>query len=85
MVQTWPVFFQKIAINILSFQWLNNLELGVADRGLRGAAAARTRGLLEILCAFQGAFVASGITVDESAEATERTAVEIEDAGPAQF
>jgi hypothetical protein len=51
----------------------------------RGPAAARTRGLLEILCAFQGVFVASGITVDESAEATEREAVEIEDAGPVQF
>ncbi len=43
----------------------------------RGAAAAQTRGLLEILCAFQGAFVASGITVDESTEATDCHAVEI--------
>ena len=48
-------------------------------------AAARTRALLEILCAFQGAFVASGISVDETAEATEPTAVEVEDAGPVEF
>jgi hypothetical protein len=47
----------------------------------RGTAAARTRALLEILCAFQGAFVASGISIDETAEATEPTAVEVEDAG----
>ena len=52
---------------------------------VRGAAAARTRALLEILCAFQGAFVASGISIDETAEATEQTAVEVEDAGPVEF
>jgi hypothetical protein len=52
---------------------------------VRGAAAARTRALLEIVCVFQGAFVASGISVDETAEATEQTAVEIEDAGPVEF
>ena len=52
---------------------------------VRGAAAARTRALLEIVCAFQGAFVASGITIDETAEATEPTAVEVEDAGPVEF
>jgi hypothetical protein len=52
---------------------------------VRGAAAARTRALLEIVCAFQGAFVASGISIDETAEATEPTAVEVEDAGPVEF
>lgn len=52
---------------------------------VRGAAAARTRALLEIVCVFQGAFVASGVTIDETAEATERTAVEVEDAGPVEF
>ncbi|MCU0809176.1 MAG: hypothetical protein MUC53_15080 [Candidatus Contendobacter sp.] len=52
---------------------------------VRGAAASRTGALLEIVCAFQGAFVASGISIDETAEATEQTAVEIEDAGPVEF
>jgi hypothetical protein len=51
----------------------------------RGPAAARTKALLEILCAFQGVFVASGITVEESAEATDRRAVEIEDAPAIDF
>lgn len=51
----------------------------------RGAAAARTQALLEILCAFQGAFVASGISIDETAEATESTAVVVEDAGHVEF
>jgi hypothetical protein len=46
----------------------------------RGAAAARTRALLEILCAFQGAFVASGISIDDTSEATDETAVQVEDA-----
>ena len=48
----------------------------------KDAAAAHPRALLEILCAFQGAFVASGITVDESAEATERSAVELDPSEP---
>ena len=48
---------------------------------VRGVAAARTHALLEILCAFQKVFVASGIILDEPAEATEPTAVEVEDAG----
>jgi len=46
----------------------------------RGSAAARIHMLLEILCAFQGYFVASGISIDETAEAAESSAVEIEDA-----
>ncbi|CAK0777401.1 hypothetical protein CCP3SC1_80022 [Gammaproteobacteria bacterium] len=46
----------------------------------RGAAAVRIRTLLEILCAFQGAFVASGISIDETAEAAESSAIEVEDA-----
>jgi hypothetical protein len=37
----------------------------------RGAAATRTRALLEILCAFQGAFVASAATFEEVTEATD--------------
>ncbi len=40
----------------------------------------RNRGLLEILCAFQEVFVGAGITVDASAEAADRHAVEVEDA-----
>lgn len=51
----------------------------------RGSAAVRTKALLEILCVFQSASVASGITVDDSAEATERHAVEIEDAPQMDF
>lgn len=51
----------------------------------RGPAAARSKALLDILCAFQGAFVASGITVDESAEATDGNAIEIEDAPEGEF
>ncbi|WP_100919453.1 hypothetical protein [Candidatus Thiodictyon syntrophicum] len=50
-----------------------------------GPAAARTRGLLSILCTFQGVFVAGGITVDETGEATDRGAVELEDAGEVEF
>lgn len=40
----------------------------------------RNRELLEILCAFQEVFVGGGISVDTSAEATDRHAIEIEDA-----
>jgi hypothetical protein len=48
---------------------------------MRGSEAdARDRGLLEILCAFQAVFVGAGITVDASAEASDRSAIEIEDA-----
>ncbi|WP_295430757.1 hypothetical protein [uncultured Thiodictyon sp.] len=50
-----------------------------------GPAAARTRALLSILCTFQGVFVAGGITVDETGEATDRGAVELEDAGEVEF
>ena len=46
----------------------------------RGEAAARVRTLLEILCAFQGAFVASGIEVKEIIEAPERTGATFQDA-----
>ncbi len=45
-----------------------------------GPIGSRSRAFLEILCAFQGVFVASGIVVDESTEAGDRAAVEIEDA-----
>lgn len=51
----------------------------------RGPAAARSRGLLEILCGFQGVFVASEITVDECVEATDPGAVVIEDAPDGEF
>lgn len=51
----------------------------------RGPAAARSRGLLEILCALQGVFVASGIEVLETAEPTEETGVEVEDASAETF
>lgn len=51
----------------------------------RGEAAGRTGALLGILCTFQGAFVASGITLDEAGEATDPGAVELEDAGDVQF
>ena len=42
-----------------------------------GTAATPIGGLLEILCGFQAVFVAGEITVDDSAEATYRRAVEI--------
>ncbi|MDO8812569.1 MAG: hypothetical protein Q7J38_11160 [Gallionella sp.] len=45
-----------------------------------GQADARNRGLLEILCAFQAVFVGAGITVDASADAAHRHAIEVEDA-----
>ena len=51
----------------------------------RGPIGSRTRAFLEILCAFQGVFVASGIVVDESTEAADRGAVEIEDAPRVDF
>ena len=46
----------------------------------RGSVAGRVRSLLEILCAFQGAFVASGIVLEDIVEATEPTGVIVEDA-----
>jgi len=46
-----------------------------------GPVASRAKALRGILCAFQGVFVAGGITVDETSEAADRRAVEIEDAG----
>ncbi len=51
----------------------------------RGPIGSRMRAFLEILCAFQGVFVASGIVVDESTEAADRGAVEIEDAPRVDF
>jgi hypothetical protein len=45
---------------------------------VRGVA--RTFGLLAILCAFQGVFVGNAISVEEIGEATEQTAIELEDA-----
>ncbi|MCM8626293.1 hypothetical protein [Accumulibacter sp.] len=59
----------------------NTERLGKA----RGAAAVRSQALLEILCALQGVFVSSGITVEKSGEATDRRAVEIEDAPEGDF
>jgi len=50
-----------------------------------GPAAGRTRALLGILCTFQGVFVAGGITLDETAEPTDRRAVEVEEAGDVEF
>lgn len=50
-----------------------------------GPAAARSRRLLEILCGFQGVFVASEITVDESTQAPDEGGVEIEDAPDGEF
>jgi hypothetical protein len=46
-----------------------------------GEVAGRTKALLSILCAFQGVFVAGGITLDETGEAVDPQAVEVEDAG----
>jgi hypothetical protein len=46
-----------------------------------GPVAGRTKALRGILCAFQGVFVAGGITLDETGEAVDRRAVEVEDAG----
>lgn len=54
-------------------------------RSATAPAAARTRALLSILCAFQGVFVAGGIVVDETGEATDTRAVELEDAGEVEF
>src|SRR3990170_1371340 len=51
----------------------------------RGSIGSRTRAFLEILCAFQSVFVASGIVVDDSTEAADRGAVEIEDAPRVDF
>ena len=51
----------------------------------RGPIGSRMRAFLEILCAFQGVFVASGIVIDESTEAADRGAVEIEDAPRVDF
>lgn len=53
-------------------------RLTLARKG--GGAAQRSVGFLEILCAFQGAFVAGGITVEATGEATEAGALELEDA-----
>lgn len=58
--------------------YVRHVRLLAAMRGEQ--ADARNRGLLEILCAFQQVFVGAGITVDASAEASNRHAIEIEDA-----
>jgi len=59
----------------------NNNQLNKAST----PEAARMRSLLEILCAFQGAFIASGITAVEIIEATEKTAISTEDADDVDF
>lgn len=46
--------------------------------------AARRRALLNILCTFQGVFVAGGISVADTAAAVDSRAVEVEDAGDAE-
>ena len=51
----------------------------------RSPIGSRTRAFLEILCAFQGVFVASSIVIDESTEAADRGAVELEDAPRVDF
>jgi hypothetical protein len=51
----------------------------------RGPIGSSTRAFLEILCAFQDVFVASRIVVDESTEAADPGAVEIEDAPRVDF
>ncbi|MBI5658847.1 MAG: hypothetical protein HZC43_04695 [Nitrosomonadales bacterium] len=63
--------------------YARNTALLAAMRG--GGADARNRGLLEILCAFQEVFVGAGITVDASADASDRHAIEIEDAPGEMF
>jgi hypothetical protein len=45
-----------------------------------GLAGARDLELLEILCAFQEIFVGAAVTVDTGTEATDRHAIEVEDA-----
>ena len=45
-----------------------------------GKSDGRNKALLEILCAFQEFYVGSGISIDKGAEATDRSAIEIEDA-----
>lgn len=45
-----------------------------------GKADGRNKALLEILCAFQEFYVGTGISIDKGAEATDRSAIEIEDA-----
>jgi len=54
-------------------------------RGAGNTVATQVAHLLEILCAFQGAFVASEIVVDEHDDATDRTAAEVEDAEDVEF
>ncbi len=51
----------------------------------RSPIGSRTRAFLEILCAFQGVFVASAIVIDEGTETVDRDAVEIEDAPNVSF
>ncbi len=51
----------------------------------RSPIGSRTRAFLEILCAFQGVFVANGIVIDEGTETADRGAVEIEDAPHVNF
>lgn len=51
----------------------------------RGGAAGRIRALLEILCAFQGAFVASEVSLQEIDEPAEATGVTLDDAPDVDF
>ncbi len=51
----------------------------------RSPIGSRSRAFLEILCAFQSVFVASGIVIDESTETVDPGAVEIEDAPHVDF
>ncbi len=57
---------------------------GLLGQG-RSPIGSRTRAFLEILCAFQSVFVASGIVIDESTETVDPGAVEIEDAPHVDF
>lgn len=52
-----------------------------AARRAQTLPARRLCALLQLVCAFQGAFVASDIVVDEARQATEPGAIEISDAG----
>jgi hypothetical protein len=45
----------------------------------RGQAASRTRTMLEILCTFQGAFVAGGVTVEDQVQPTETESISVGD------
>jgi len=61
------------------------IECGPDEYTRNSERLAQARGLLKILCAFQGAFVAGGLVLDEIDEADDRAAVELEDADDVQF